>query len=49
MSLVVVDSFVFEFYCRSSFNAFRSKQGIQRWMSTSILSKFIIGKRCLIH
>ena len=46
---VVVDSSVFELHCRSSFNAFRSKQGIQRGMSTSVLSKFIIGKRCLMH
>ena len=46
---VVVDSSAFELHCRSSFDASISKQGIQRGMSTSILSKFIIGKRCLMH
>ncbi len=40
--LEVVDSSIFEFHCRSSFDASISKQGIQRGMSTSVLSKFII-------
>ena len=44
MSLEVVDSFVFEFHCRSSFDASMSKQGVQRRVSTSVLNKFIIGK-----
>ena len=46
MSLeVVVDSSAFELHCRSSFDASISKSG----MSTSVLNKFIIGKRCLMH
>ena len=44
MSLEVVDSFVFEFHCRSSFDASISKQGVQRRVSTSVLKTFIIGK-----
>jgi hypothetical protein len=44
LSLVVVDSSVFDFYCRPSFNASRPKQGVLRRVSTSVLGKYIIGK-----
>jgi hypothetical protein len=44
LSLEVVDSSIYEFHFRSSFDASMSKQGVQRRMSTSILNKFIIGK-----
>ena len=49
LSLQVVDSSVFEFAVDPPSMPPYLSRGFKSGMSTSVLNKFIIGKRCLMH